>query len=965
MSKTLKICLAMGGGVSLGSFSGSALTEALKLLILYGQDANGDKYDDIVVDGMSGASAGAIALTVMLKTLIDYKSMMTRLENVTEESILEELIDMYFEDEDEAKNHPKIEELKALQVAQKLQEELWVNRLNAVKLFGKEKIKDFKPNISESFALLDRGLLEDLAKEFIIDSDFTSLENIKVLDKKRVPFACSLTNLLPIEIKKDESRLTQLEKNVIQSTGSQNHTEVRVMDFVFKEDSDKPTDKKWLKFSIDEDEPKRQFDLNSKKAWSIVCASALACGAFPFAFEPVILKRYREEFDGEGDNPNGQWPVQFNELNKTFKTLSVNKQTSVFNEKDSNVISYNSFNFPYVDGGTFNNEPIKEAYRIGAFQDFNNKDGDSDRLVLFVDPIVRTDKYQSFLQSSLFPVHMDKAKVKLNGEFKKLFGVTSSLIGALKNQGEIKEEHKISDVSQNLHLRKTVFNYLNQTPNIGENLYVEILVTAYDKVKTNLNEDIIPAGTRNAITYFKYELRKTCISNNKPNSECLFITDEVFELFIDKITNEKDKSKRLYPEYYDILGLNLPESQDLFARTVFKIIFDFSLNTDGKNEQVERVAILPLNSIDEVTRLPGEEISAFGGFASKKAREYAFHYGRLSTLNSLSKKPKSEDDKDDYGFRKKVGKDGHKHPFIHIKNKNALEKGLVNNINDIKFFDSLVDYENDIRLKLVKLGLKRIAVLGRGLVSRAGLFKTAFYILFTLLCRILFVKRNWFLQFIAYILNWLYGKKIEVTYRNLDPVTISIISDEKINSKIKITTINGDTIRIKKIRNEFLNYSGRKVYQYLFHLYKADCTEKMMLEFQNSQVDSNVEYFNNLKTIMGLDKINKAILTFEDKVRLPIGIDRNIETDVYDETIESSYKKIIATIKVGKHVLPSVNEALTDDSEMLFHSFKNVNYHLNPLIEFDLNNSKKGWYFKENTEALYKKFLRPNSMKSE
>ncbi len=40
-SKKLKVCLAMGGGVSLGSYSGAALTEALKLLILYGRDHEG------------------------------------------------------------------------------------------------------------------------------------------------------------------------------------------------------------------------------------------------------------------------------------------------------------------------------------------------------------------------------------------------------------------------------------------------------------------------------------------------------------------------------------------------------------------------------------------------------------------------------------------------------------------------------------------------------------------------------------------------------------------------------------------------------------------------------------------------------------------------------------------------------------------------------------------------------------
>lgn len=74
--KQLKVCLAMGGGVSLGSYSGAALTEALKLLVLYGQDYEGNSYESVEVDGMSGASAGSIALAIMMRCLIDYKTLL-------------------------------------------------------------------------------------------------------------------------------------------------------------------------------------------------------------------------------------------------------------------------------------------------------------------------------------------------------------------------------------------------------------------------------------------------------------------------------------------------------------------------------------------------------------------------------------------------------------------------------------------------------------------------------------------------------------------------------------------------------------------------------------------------------------------------------------------------------------------------------------------------------------------------
>ena len=69
MGKVLKLGFAMGGGVSLGSFSGASLTEAIKLALLYGTDETGTPYDKIIVDVFSGASAGAMSLGIMLKAL--------------------------------------------------------------------------------------------------------------------------------------------------------------------------------------------------------------------------------------------------------------------------------------------------------------------------------------------------------------------------------------------------------------------------------------------------------------------------------------------------------------------------------------------------------------------------------------------------------------------------------------------------------------------------------------------------------------------------------------------------------------------------------------------------------------------------------------------------------------------------------------------------------------------------------
>lgn len=955
MGKTLKICLAMGGGVSLGSFSGSALTEALKLLILYGQDSDGNKYENVVVDGMSGASAGAMALTVMLKALINYKSMLYLLDGVTEKTLVKELSQLYFGGDDKkAKSHDKIEDLKALQVAQKLQEELWVNRLNASSLFGKEKIKNFTPNIHRSFALLDRGLLEKLATDFIIKPKHKDLKNIRVLDKTRVTFACSLTNLLPIEIKKNEKDLSKLEKNLIQSVGSQNHTEIRVIDFVFDKKNlrGKHTDERWLEFSDTEELSERQFDLGKDTAWATMCASVLACGAFPIAFEPVILKRYKEEYNGKGEDHSGQWPTQFNNLNKLINGNSIKTHSTVFNEDikyGDNKVFYNSFNFPYVDGGTFNNEPIREAFRMGAFQDYGNDTSNTDRLVLFVDPIVRTEKYQTFQQSSLMPVNLNGKKVEANGELMKFIGVTSSLINSLKNQGTIKEEHKISDVKENLVLRNTIFKYLEHNEKLGKNLSTEILDTAYVKIENNLKADIIPLGTRDVIIYFKNELSKYCDLTHNSNSTCLHITHKQFQKLIAKIDSYKKKGKTFdfQKKGYAILGITSKKDKNLFASTVFKIIFDFSLNTDGKNENAERVAILPINSQNEVISLPGEEISAFGGFASLKARQYAFNYGILSALNSLAA---AED-----GFRKPKTENGQIYPFIVSNQLEGLRHDIKEKIQDIEFPESRLSYQNHIREKLVKVGLKRVVILIKTIFKTKILLIALFGSMLSLILK-LRPKLKWVIHVVTTLLyKYFLKKKIDVMHTYLLPVTISIISTKKLSKKVKVSTMDDENITMTMVLNN--NEESQNKYQYLFQVYRAPYKKVVTTANETTQNTYRNNAFMGEIFSLESEKVEKIVLTMQNKVELP-KVDENLGHNSLAKEIEKRYKKIIYRIRVGKHQLPSINKALTKKDDMLWHSLLNIEYHVNPLLEIDIDKLDKGWYFKENTEAMYKTFLR-------
>ena len=70
MGTTLRVGFAMGGGNSLGTFNGAALSQALKLLLLRGVDRRGEPYDAVEVDIFSGASAGSMSLALMLRGLL-------------------------------------------------------------------------------------------------------------------------------------------------------------------------------------------------------------------------------------------------------------------------------------------------------------------------------------------------------------------------------------------------------------------------------------------------------------------------------------------------------------------------------------------------------------------------------------------------------------------------------------------------------------------------------------------------------------------------------------------------------------------------------------------------------------------------------------------------------------------------------------------------------------------------------
>lgn len=623
--KILKVCLAMGGGVSLGSYSGAALTEALKLLILTGQDSDGKPYKSVEVDGMSGASAGSIALAIMMRCLVDYKSLM----NI--KPILDHLKLPEGTSKDEVDKHlrssiskeyklslidHRLDKLVALEIAQVVQKIIWVNTLNSDLLFKTNSNSD--DDFLTQFGLLSRDSAIDAAWNVIspgiIEIDIT---NKKVLSNRAL-MAFTMANLSPIsygEKRTNQKDVPDLVKNLQNATSINNHNEVRVFDLWFLENSNtSEIDDRYITIPDG-----RGRSHNSDRTWAEILASAIASGAFPFGFPPAIITKYRNEYD------SGEWP--------NYK-----------NNNESPIPEY--LNFAYVDGGTFNNEPIKEAFKLGAFIDFQTYDPDlrkkEDRLILFVDPSVPSGNRANQLKSLDPLLEVKNNTNRKKPESKKMIDMAMDLVGMVASQGEINEEAKIQTFYKSSMLNESLFAYFDSLKvfDIKLLLNTSLLKNAYANLKSSLESRHISVGTRKVsdLVYSKY--RKLCYSKGA-GSSCLNISSiESMYNELSIFVNEDTKSSPMQVELkldqiVTEAGCNKAIEVPTFGMSVFLAISEMALNQFGKDFKAERAGIFPVDNNLKIEALPGSDIARFAGFASQIAREACFAKGLLDSIVCL------------------------------------------------------------------------------------------------------------------------------------------------------------------------------------------------------------------------------------------------------------------------------------------------------------------------------------------
>ena len=616
MSTTLRVGFAMGGGVSLGTFSGAALTQALKLLLLRGRDRRGDPYVRMEVDVFSGASAGSMALSLILRGMAcpDPAREAGAAARLAEE----------FGAEFTALDPKGKRNLATAQILQDVQEEVWVREIGLKRLLAMEEGRPDTPEdggdaregrararqrLRHTAGLVDRGALEELARRHLAFPGGMDLSRRRLL-ADRVLFAHSLANLTPMVA--DASREYPVDDlgvlGLSDGMTSDVHRELRVFDLHFtRVETDTLTDadafpRRWCRYHagpkvVDEKGTGRGIgSLLEERGWAKIAATSLASGAFPLIFEPVPLERRSYEFGATEGGSTSLWPRRLR-------------------GKDRHV-------FTYVDGGTFLNEPIREAFRLASYLDAQDPEEDFERLIIFVDPHVVVPDPQLFLphHGRWILTEPNRLLGWLRGpgleqktSLDRLMPLTGSVARAILNESRVVEADKVFQTRRRFELRNQIREELDGA--LDPSPDPSILASLAGKLEALLAADrvgvMIPAG---ALT-LEGEIRRVLAEERGAPLEAL-----------------REKTPREVRAFLASPASVPPEELGAWLRALTFAAVDRVMDLEGKMERSRLVAISP--ALDparpgELLELPGARVGGFGGFMSELAGEHEVKVARF------------------------------------------------------------------------------------------------------------------------------------------------------------------------------------------------------------------------------------------------------------------------------------------------------------------------------------------------
>ncbi|MGJ8678513.1 MAG: patatin-like phospholipase family protein [Akkermansiaceae bacterium] len=586
--KILKVGFAMGGGTSLGTFQGAALGEALKLLILRGvYDDNGTsrRYDRVEVDIFSGASAGSMSLGLMLRTLANPNITRTK-----REAALKSLTEQFGDAEIQALSRSAKTDLIAAQILLDIQKKVWVEEIDIKNLLADGE----RPGeeLRYTGGVVNRAAVDQIACEY-----FDFKEGVKINQRilsERVLFASTLSNLTPtIADAKGQFGTHELSDLAFKDgLTSKVHRELRVFDLYFDDQTDNLTG-----FTEPTKHPQRWFRCHSgsevegtlasileRKTWSKIASTCIASGAFPLAFEPVVIERYGFEYGADKNDipfPKG----------------------------------YKKFPFSYVDGGTFNNEPIREAFRMASFIDGNERaKGDSgsdfDRIIIFADPNVddtavtlKVGAHQEYglADPNFTGKYLDGYDLFRRSSLDRLLPHLGALFSIISNESRTIEGDKIYKVRKKFKTRNCIRELIADmtTTQPSKELINKLIIECKKILQDDGVKQMIPPGLLNVEGEMKRIITEA--SNSTKTSDFKTVKDKV-----DQFCEDPNSVT--------------PTDRRILFQILVAVSVDLVMNLEGKMDKAKLIGIVPVD-IDsgDIIKLPGGAISGFAGFMSQHA----------------------------------------------------------------------------------------------------------------------------------------------------------------------------------------------------------------------------------------------------------------------------------------------------------------------------------------------------------
>jgi len=595
MAKTLKLGFAMGGGVSLGSFSGSALTESIKLALLYAQDSEGVPYTNIVIDVFAGASADAMSLGVMLKALaFPNKSADARAK-------AKQVLETQFTAAKIASLTPAtLSKLIDAQLTQDLMNDIWVNQIHIDKLLDKTGDDNTAP-LKFQCGIANKKAVTTIAKTNLMPESGSFNNNDKAahpLLAERVLYGCSIANINALHADARALHYTTPGTDVATNDAltSNFHREMRIFDINFTAVTNKKFDttdgypSRWMRFHWGKARANKTFDIRSGEHWQHIVATAIASGTFPFAFEPVTLTRYKWEY------PEGLW-----------------------HDKKS------KRDYTYMDGGAFNNEAVSEAFKLASHIDALDEGADYERRIIFVDPSV--GEKPKMLLPGLFDFKDQTPTDKLWGALSsfdgndllrltsldKLLANTPSLLTMITGQAEAKIQHRTFQIANQLAFRNKIRAQIVDQIEPSQNTFEELKRLVSERLQEMSHKAPIPTLPASLAG----EIERLAREPESLVQELIGLGDAIAKEGAQLADWDVDVSKKIMSALMFSLidSLGGLEAKSRNSRLI--AIGPFAIHAQGHGQKFSPIF------------LPGSPVAAFAGFMSAIPSDYETRVARF------------------------------------------------------------------------------------------------------------------------------------------------------------------------------------------------------------------------------------------------------------------------------------------------------------------------------------------------